>query len=410
MRKALLMLAITLFSLSQAQTQIRIAGFDGDASQVNQVLDEAVRPMLEGEDIEIIYEPIPGDFNQYITNALSAGTAPDLFYIDIYWADGVIETGAIDPVGDLLPDGYEDDFISTISTAYLRDDGLYGLPKDFNNLVVEYNKDIFDEAGVDYPSADDTWETFQEKLAAVQSSLDDTYGVCVVPDMARLGAFAFATGWRPFNDEGRTVLDDAFRRAFEFYTGLVENGAGITQDVVGSPGWTGGCFATDQVAVAIEGLWIAGFLNDQAPNLEYGTAPLPLDPVTGERGNFIFTNAWALNSATEDKEAAIKVMEALLSPEAQAINLSAGTSLPSRDGLQDLPFFQEDSKSAELARVSLEAAQGANILPYRWETYGPRWQEILDAAINAVLLGEQTVDEALTEAQENLDELTGHSQ
>ena len=413
MKKLLALLTImTLFGLSQAQTQVRIAGFDGDASQVNQVLDEAVRPMLEaqGADIEIVYEPIPGDFNQYITNALSAGTAPDLFYIDIYWSNGVIDTGAIDPVGDRLPEGYEEDFLETIRDAYLVDGQLYGLPKDFNNLVVEYNKDIFDEAGVDYPSEDDTWETFQEKLATVQSELDDTYGMCVVPDFARLGAFAFATGWRPFNEEGRTVLDEDFRRAFEFYTGLVENGAGITQDVVGSPGWTGGCFATDQVAVAIEGLWIAGFLNDQAPNLEYGTTFLPADPETGERGNYIFTNAWALNGSTENKEAAMQVMEALLSPEAQRINLSAGTSLPSRAALQDAEYFQEDTKAAELARVSLEAAQMDNVLPYKFETYGPRWQEIIDAAINSVLLGEQTVDEALAEAQTNFDALTGHSQ
>ena len=412
MKKLLALLLITLLGFSQAQTQIRIAGFDGDASQVNQVLDEAVRPMLEeqGADIEIIYEPIPGDFNQYITNALSAGTAPDLFYIDIYWSNGVIDTGAIDPVGDRLPEGYEADFLETIRDAYLVDGQLYGLPKDFNNLVVEYNKDIFDEAGVDYPNEDDTWETFQEKLATVQSELDDTYGMCVVPDFARLGAFAFATGWRPFNEEGRTVLDEDFRRAFEFYTGLVENGAGITQDVVGSPGWTGGCFATDQVAVAIEGLWIAGFLNDQAPNLEYGTTFLPADPETGERGNYIFTNAWALNGSTENKEAALQVMEALLSPEAQRINLSAGTSLPSRTELQDAEYFQEETKAAELARVSLEAAQMDNILPYKFDTYGPRWQEIIDAAMNSVLLGEQTVDEALAEAQENFDALTGHSQ
>ena len=410
MRKLVLLLLVSVLTLSHAQTQITIAGFDGDASQVNQVLDEAVRPMLEGEDIVIVYEPIPGDFNQYITNALSAGTAPDLFYIDIYWANGVINTGAIDPVGSLLPEGYSQDFIETIRDAYLVEDELYGLPKDFNNLVIQYNKDIFDEAGVNYPDEDDTWETFQEKLATIQSSLDDTYGICVVPDFARLGAFAFATGWRPFNDEGRSVLDDDFRRAFEFYTGLVENGAGVTQDAVGSPGWTGGCFATDQVAVAMEGLWIAGFLNDSAPNLEYGTTFLPKDPVTDERGNYIFTNAWALNGATEDKEAAIKVMEALLSSEAQEINLSAGTSLPSRSALQDAAYFEEETKAAELARVSLEAAQMENVLPYQWGDYGPRWQEILDAAINAVLLGEQSVDEALVEAQASLDALTGHTQ
>ena len=410
MKRIFTLFALALLSFSFAQTQVRIAGFDVDASNVNRVLDEVVRPMLEGEDIEVAYEPIAGDFAQYLTNALSAGTAPDLFYVDIFWAESVIGPGAVAPIGDLLPGGYEDAFLDTLVEAYTREETLYGIPKDFNNLVVQYNRDIFDLAGVDYPNEEDTWDTFKEKLQAVQAELDDTYGLCVVPDFARMGAFAFATGWRPFNEEGRTVLDEDFRRAFEFYTGLVADDAGTLQDAVGSPGWTGGCLATDQVATAIEGLWVAGFLRDQAPNLAYGSTFLPQDPETGERGNFVFTNSWSVNEASENKEAAIRVLEALTSPEAQTMFLEAGTAIPSREELQDLPFFEEDTPVAELASVSFEAATGANVLPYEFQGYGNAWKEIIDEALNAVLLGEQSVDEALSDAQTRLDALTGHSQ
>ena len=413
MKKLLVTLVtLALVGFGSAQTEVRIAGFDIDASNVNQVLDEVVRPMLEeqGADVEVVYEPIAGDFAQYLTNALSAGTAPDLFYVDIFWSNSVIGSGEVAPIGDLLPNGYEGAFLDTLVSAYTIDGNLYGIPKDFNNLVVQYNRDIFDQAGVEYPDENDTWDTFKEKLQAVQTSLDDTYGLCVVPDFARFGAFAFATGWEPFNEEGRTVLDDSFRRAFEWYTGLVEDDAGITQDVVGSPGWTGGCFATDQVATAIEGLWVAGFLRDQAPNLAYGSTFLPQDPETGERGNFVFTNSWSINEATENKEAAIMVLEALTSPEAQTMFLEAGTAIPSRTELQDAPFFEQDTPAAELASVSFEAATGPNVRPYEFQTYGNAWKEIVDEALNAVLLGEQTIDEALAKAQTRLDELTGHQQ
>ena len=413
MKKLLVTLVtLALVGFGSAQTEVRIAGFDIDASNVNQVLDEVVRPMLEeqGADIEVAYEPIAGDFAQYLTNALSAGTAPDLFYVDIFWSNSVIGSGEVAPIGDLLPDGYEDAFLDTLVNAYTIDGSLYGIPKDFNNLVVQYNRDIFDQAEVEYPDENDTWDTFKEKLQAVQTNLDDTYGLCVVPDFARFGAFAFATGWEPFNEEGRTVLDDNFRRAFEWYTGLVEDGAGVTQDVVGSPGWTGGCFATDQVATAVEGLWVASFLRDQAPNLAYGSTFLPQDPETGERGNFVFTNSWSINETTENKEAAIMVLEALTSPEAQTMFLEAGTAIPSRTELQDAPFFEQDTPAAELASVSFEAATGPNVRPYEFQTYGNAWKEIIDEALNAVLLGEQTTDEALTEAQTRLDELTGHQQ
>lgn len=395
--KQLILLSLVLLSV-QAQ-EIRIAGFDGDANIVNGLLDEVVSPALADEGITAVFEPTP-DFQKALTNGLSAGTAADLFYIDIFWADGIIDTGKVAALDvDTSP------FITNLTDAFTKEGGVYGIAKDFNTLAVQYNKDIFDEAGVDYPDADDTWVDFQEKLTAIQSELPGTYGTCVIPDFARFGAFAYATGWTPFNEEGKTVLDETFRRAFEYYVGLVDVGAGVTQDVVGSPGWTGGCLATDQVAVSIEGAWLGGFLRDQAPNLEYGTAPIPRDPETGERGNFIFTVSWSVNEDSANKDAAVKVLEALTSPEAQQWVLEQGLAIPSRAELADNPYFSEEGKEPELNRVVFEGASDGNVLPYSFGTYGGEWANIMNDALSSVLLGERTVDEALTEAQVRFDEL-----
>ena len=62
MKRIFTLFTLALLSFSFAQTQVRIAGFDVDASNVNRVLDEVVRPMVEGEGIEVAYEPIAGDF------------------------------------------------------------------------------------------------------------------------------------------------------------------------------------------------------------------------------------------------------------------------------------------------------------------------------------------------------------
>ncbi|GAL16329.1 extracellular solute-binding protein family 1 [Vibrio astriarenae] len=59
-------------------------------------------------------------------------------------------------------------------------------------------------------------------------------------------------------------------------------------------GWGGGCFGTEETAVALEGNWISGYLRDKAPNLPYGTTLMPKDPVSGERGNLIFTVSWGI--------------------------------------------------------------------------------------------------------------------
>jgi len=36
--------------------------------------------------------------------------------------------------------------------AFTLNGKVYGIPKDFNTLAIEYNKDIFDEAKVPYPT------------------------------------------------------------------------------------------------------------------------------------------------------------------------------------------------------------------------------------------------------------------
>lgn len=400
MKKLFLVLVVALLSLSLAQTTVRLAGFDGDANVVNGLLEEVVNPALSSQGITAVFEPTP-DFQKALVNGLSAGTAADLFYVDVFWSDSIFSTGKAAALDiDTSP------FIENLNKAFTADGKVYGVAKDFNTLALEYNKDIFDEAGVAYPDENDTWDTLKEKLIAVQSSLDDTYGVCVMPDFARFGAFAFATGWQPFDANGKTILDDNFRRAFAFYTGLVADGAGITHDKVGSPGWTGGCFSTDQVAVALEGAWIGGFLRDQAPNLNYGSTFLPKDPVSGQRGNFIFTVSWTVNHDSPNKEAAIKVLEALTSPEAQQWVLERGLAIPSRSALSDNPFFQQDNRESELNRVVFQGASDGNVLPFKAGSYGDQWKKIIDEALNSVLSGERTVDAALIEAQVQFDALT----
>ena len=388
-------------TLGQAQTTVQLSGFDGDANSMASLLENVVNPALADEGITAVFDPLP-DFQQQLTNGLSAGTAADLFFVDILWSEGIFGTGAVAPLSGVDTSAY----LPNLVEAFTFDGEVYGVPKDFNTLGVEYNKDIFDDAGVAYPDADDTWDEFKEKLISVQSELEDVYGMCVIPEMARFGAFAFATGWEPFDEAGHTNLDADFRRAFEFYTGLVADGAGVTQDVVGSPGWGGGCFATDQIAATVEGSWLAGFLRDQAPNLEYGTTFIPKDPVTGERGNFIYTVSWSINE-NADQEAARKVLEALTGKEAQQYVLEQGLAIPSIAALGDNPFFEGDDKEAEIKRVIFEGASDGNVLPYKFQNYGSDWESIINDALSSVLTAERSVDEALTEAQTRLDSLTG---
>src|SRR5690606_33101963 len=230
---------------------------------------------------------------------------------------------------------------------YTVDGEVYGIPKDFNTLAVFYNEDLFDEAGVEYPSADDDWNTFKEKLRAVNDLGDDVYGACRPAAFARLGAFAYPNGWAPFTEDGRVDLSDpAFVEAFEYYTGLVTEGLAVQPADIGA-GWPGDCLAQERAGVAIEGAWIIVFVRDAAPNLPYAATILARSPATGERCNVTDTVAWGVIAASPDRDAAVRGLEALTSPEAQQFILEEGLAIPSREALADNPYFQEESREAQ---------------------------------------------------------------
>src|SRR5690554_2090767 len=151
--KKLALLALLLGGLAMAQTTIRVQGYGGqDPAIVQRLIDEVIGESLASQGITIQYEPIETDYNAVLTNALSAGTAADVFYIPGETAPGIIATGKVLPLNGLVD---TDAFIESLMSVYNVDGQVYGIPKDFNTLAVFYNKDYFDAAGVDYPDASD---------------------------------------------------------------------------------------------------------------------------------------------------------------------------------------------------------------------------------------------------------------
>ncbi|MBA2665754.1 MAG: extracellular solute-binding protein [Trueperaceae bacterium] len=396
---ALFILGAALVGGAFAQS-IRIMGYGGsDPAILVRLLDEVVGAQLAEEGITVTYEPLEGDFNAALFNALSAGTAADIFYIPVETAPGIIATGKVLPLDGVIDTSQ---FIDSLVEAYTVDGTVYGVAKDFNTLAIHYNIDLFEEAGVEVPNENDTWETFADKLRGVSALGDDVYGACFPAGWDRFGAFAFGAGWQPFDADGRSNLQDpALVEAVTWYTDLVREGVAVQPSDIGQ-GWTGGCFATDQVGVAIEGAWILGFLRDEAPNLQFGTTSMPIGP-SGERGNFLYTVAYGVNTDSPNRDAAVRVLEALVSPEAQQWVLEQGLAIPSRTELADNPFFDEGTPEAEANRIVFAGADDGNVYGFQFGRIGTEWMNPINSALVEIMTGQSTVDEALSGAQADLD-------
>lgn len=401
MMLGLMLLAAAATTQAGAQTTIKINGYAGqDPAIVGDLINRFVKPALAKDKINVTYEPLQGDYNLQLTTLLAAGNAGDVFYLPAETLDGFVATGKILPLNGVVQTG---PYIKSLNTAFTRDGKTYAIAKDFNTLAVEYNKAIFDEAKVAYPDSTDTWSSLQTKLTNVKKALgNDYYGVCLAPDYARMGEFAFAAGWKPFDSKGKTnLLDPAFVRAFNYFTGLAKNKVGVQPSEL-SQSWSGGCLGGGKVAVAIEGNWIVGFLKDNAPNLKYGSALIPKDDKTGKRGNFVYTVGWAINAGTKNKAAAIKVLNILTSPQVQQYVLEQGLAIPSRTSLQSNAFLKKTDAGAANSKAVFDGATDGTVRPYYFGVQGPDWIKPINTALAAVLSGQKSSADALKQAQQEM--------
>ncbi|MBB5236049.1 extracellular solute-binding protein [Deinococcus budaensis] len=405
MKNALcLTLGLTLLASSaaaQTAKTLTINGYGGtDQTLVNDLINRFVKPTMSKEGVTVVYRPLQGDYNQALTTLLAAGTAGDVMYLPAETLDGFVATKKILPLNGVVNTS---PFIKTLNSAFTRGGRTYAVAKDFNTLTMVYNRDLFDEAGVAYPTNNETWTSLATKLRQVKQKLgSDYYGTCLTPNFDRFGAFAYATGWQQFGANGRTNLaDPRFAEAFNWYTGLAKDKVGVTPSEL-SAGWGGDCLKGGKVAVVFEGGWIVNFLRDNAPNLKFGTALMPKNNKTGQRGNFLYTVGWAINSGTKNRAAAVKVLNLLTSPQAQQYVLEQGLAIPSRTSLQNSAYFKKTEAGAQNARLVFQGADDGNVRAFTFGAQGPDWAKPINEALAAVLSGQRSAADALKKAQADM--------
>jgi multiple sugar transport system substrate-binding protein len=140
-----------------AKTEVSYMGW-GDPAEL-EVWNKIIAD-FEAANPDITVKVEVSDWDSYWTKLktlLAANTPPDIFAIDApYYLDyktkGVLLN--LQPYID-ANSGMLDGLYPQTLQAYQTADGYFGLPRDFQTIVLFYNKTMFDAAGVAYPT--DKW-------------------------------------------------------------------------------------------------------------------------------------------------------------------------------------------------------------------------------------------------------------
>jgi multiple sugar transport system substrate-binding protein len=81
---------------------------------------------------------------------------------------------SLEPFLDADPLFDRDDFFPSLVEPFTRQGQLWGLPSEVDPYVIEYNEDLFDAAGLDYPALDWTADDFVTLAAALTQGQDES--------------------------------------------------------------------------------------------------------------------------------------------------------------------------------------------------------------------------------------------
>lgn len=296
-----------------------------------------------------------------IIAALSGSEPPDVLVLN--GPDNVstwVNEGLLTPLENVIAANNIDlDDIFPAMLAQGRYKGhLYALPWGSDTYALYWNKDLFEEAGLDPEHPPQTLEElveYADKLTKVNENGEITQ-IGFVPDFSwsHIEQYVPMFGGYWFSEDGTKVqltspaVIDALKWEQQFYT---KYGPEEVLRFVSSTGDYASAehgFMAGKVAMMVDGEWMVGpnFIGGLKPDLWYGVAPFPYPADHPERANtnLVGGTVAVIPSGVRDVEASGKLLAWMMTPEIVADEMVANYNLPSSKKAAEDPRFHEDEK------------------------------------------------------------------
>jgi multiple sugar transport system substrate-binding protein len=331
----------------------------GNEDNLTKIVDafEAENPDIKVKVTTLAY----ADYFTALQTDLAAGTPSDVFDIEYANYEAYQDNGVLGTIAVANPGAYD----TTLLETYQTDGTQYALPTSFSNVVLFYNKDLFDAASLEYPTRDWTWEDEQK---AAEALVDADAGV-----FGNYQTISYNEFYKTLEQNGASFLnDDGTAVAFNTPAGIeaaewLINKSGTTMPTeaegAGTPDFDSNLFVDGKLGMLHSGIWMFGTFADSASAWD-----IEVEPGNTQPASAMFSNAVAVSATSENADAAAKWAEYLSGSDVAAqTRLDAGWELPPISDEALLASYLEmgapDNRQAvfdSLEDVALSPALGAD--------------------------------------------------
>jgi multiple sugar transport system substrate-binding protein len=355
-------------------------------------------------DIELIHIPSQSDYRLRLGADFAAGSPPDVALINYRRYAAFAARGVLEPLERYLRGSdviAETDFYPEAISPFRWRGELMCIPQNVSSLVVYYDKDLFDAAGLAYPADDWSWDDFLATAEALTKDLDgdgrtDQYGLGTEASIFRVAPFIWQNGGELVVAEQdgiplRLAVDSrAAREAIEWFVAL-QTEHGVVPDASAEA-------AQDSESRFLDGS-LAMFLDSrravptfrQIEAFDWDVAPLPRRE---QAAGILHSDAYCMAGAAQDKDAAWTFIEFANSPEGQAIVAESGRTVPSLSEVAESEAFLDPEAKPANSQVFLETIPILREVPVM-----AGWVDVEELAgdeLERAFYGQATVDEAIS--------------
>ncbi|WP_136689515.1 ABC transporter substrate-binding protein [Halorhabdus amylolytica] len=355
----------------------------------------------------------PEEKYRSLISEINAGNAPEVVGLDVIYLPRFVELGALADLGPLYNEMGHDDYFDPLFPDFTTwNDTIHGLPFWIDCSVYVYNKAHFEEAGLDPESPPETFQEFLDASRAIKENTDYTPLALNLAGSGSLGLELFffmphvwAGGGKLFNEEMTESLIDQQPAidALKFFKTMYEED--LSTDPTSNDTWTLPPFINQSTSMAFSAGYIS-HIADQAPEVweNMGTAMFP-KPEGGTQSSFLGGNAVVIpeqikQQSPEKFEAAKEFIRWSQSEDGMRTTVEDIGYLPPRQSGLETDYVEEQSHLYDEFTRAMEQGHAPPMHPKIIQMQDP-----LNGALARALLGEQTPEEALSQAKSEIDSI-----
>lgn len=362
---------------------------EGHQKALNHIIEE-YNDSQDSIKVEAKYVPF-ADFKKQLSVGASAGELPDIVILDnpdhaSYASMGIFA----DLTGRFDVSTYYDGPVNSCTL----DGKLYGVPFGSNDLLLFYNEDMLNAAGCKVPT---TWDELLATAKACTTDKVSGFAHCALQNEE--GTFNFLPWVWSTGATAYQINSEGGIKALTFEKSLVDSGAMTKEAINWTQGDTMNQFIAGNLAMMINGTWQVPTMREEAPDLKWNVAPIPMDKqqASGLGGE----NYAVISGGNED--AAIEFLKYATSDDVCLYMMNAMGYISSNSTIAKKQFGDDAVYQAFVEEMQYANARGPL----------PEWPDISDAislAFNEVITGESEPADAAAKAQATIDSIIGSKQ